>query len=426
MTNHFSTQAVHAGEEKRKPFGALTTPIVQSSTFTFADTAEILEFMHGKDAGELAVRHEYGRYSNPTQGAAERKIAALEGGERALLFASGMNAITTTMATLLSSGDHLILASDCYHRTREFALAFLSRWGIETTLVPIDQPQIFADAVRPSTRLIFAETPTNPYLRILDIPRIAELARQHGITTMVDSTFATPINLRPLEHGIDLVVHSATKYLGGHNDLLAGAIIGSQEILARIEHARGVIGGVSNPNDAYLLLRGLKTLELRVRRQNINGRQVAEFLHQHPAVQRVYYPGFRSHPDHALARELMTGFGGVVSFEIDGDFETTGQFIDHLKLPYIGPTLGGVESIIEQPSALFSLDLEERQEAGLKDNLVRYALGIENHLDLIADLNQALNQTQLSGAGQRTKVESRTSEHESGSPERKSPIIRAV
>jgi len=390
MTKQFSTQAVHAGEEKRKPYGAITTPIVQTSTYTFAGTAEIMDFMHRKAAGEADVRDEYGRYSNPTQSAAEGKAATLEGGERALLFSSGMSAITTASAALLSAGDHLILASDCYHRTREFALTFLDRWGIETTLVPIDQPQAFAAAIRPTTRLIFAETPTNPYLRILDLPRIVEMARQHDIITMVDSTFGTPINFRPLEQGIDLVMHSASKYLGGHNDLLAGVVIGSQEAMAKVQHARDVMGGMSNPNDAYLLLRGLKTVELRVHRHNHNGQRVAEFLEGHPSVLRVYYPGLPSHPEHELACRQMAGFGGVVSFEIDGDFETTGRFIDLLRLPYIGPTLGGVESIIEQPAALFSLDPEDRRKAGLTDNLVRYALGIEDPADLIADLEQAL------------------------------------
>jgi cystathionine gamma-synthase len=390
MTNHFSTQAVHAGEEKRKPYGALTTPIVQTSTYTFANTAEIMDYMHRRAAGAPEVRDEYGRYSNPTQSAAERKIAALEGGERALLFASGMCAITTTMATLLSSGDHLVMVRDGYHRTREFALSFLSRWGIETTLVSADEPAALAAAVLPNTRLIFAETPTNPYLRVLGLSRMVEIARQHDITTIVDSTFATPINLRPLEYGLDLVIHSATKYLGGHNDLLAGTVIGSSEILTQIGKARGVMGGMSNPNDAYLLLRGLKTLDLRVRRQNENGQRVAKFLEGHPAVRRVYYPGLPSHPDYEIARRQMTGFGGVVSFEIKGDMDKTGRFIDRLRLPYVGPTLGGVESIVEQAAALFSLDREERQEAGIKDNLVRYALGIEDADDLIADLDQAL------------------------------------
>jgi len=391
VTNHFSTQAVHAGEEKRKPYGALTTPIVQASTYTFENTAEILDFMHRKAAGDLLVRDEYGRYSNPTQSTAERKLAALEGGERALLFASGMCAITTTMLALLSSGDHLVMISGSYHRTEEFALDFLSRWGIEATLVPIDEPDALVTAIRPTTRLIFAETPTNPYLRVMDLPRMVEVARQHDITTIIDSTFATPINLRPLEYGVDLVIHSATKYLGGHNDLLAGAVIGSSEILTQIEETRGVLGGVSSPHDAYLLLRGLKTLALRVNRQNENGQRVARFLEGHSAVRRVYYPGLSSHPDYEIARRQMTGFGGVVSFEIEGDMEKTGRFMDRLHLPYIGPTLGGVESIAQQQAIFISLDPEERQEAGIADNLVRYALGIEDADDLIADLSQALS-----------------------------------
>jgi cystathionine gamma-synthase len=390
MTDHGSTQAVHAGEEKRKPFGAVTTPIVQTSTFTFKDTAEILSFMQRKAAGASSVRDEYGRYSNPTQSVAEQKLAALEGSERALLFGSGMAAITTTLATLLSGGDHMVMVSDCYHRTREFALSFLGRWGIETTLVPPGRTEALIEAVRPNTRLIFSETPTNPYLRVLDLPRIAEAARKRDIITVVDSTFATPVNLRPLALGVDLVIHSATKYLAGHNDLLAGAVAGAQGLLGRIEKARGVMGGVSNPNDAYLLLRGIKTLSLRVQRHNENGLRVARFLESHPAVCRVYYPGLPSHPEHTIACKQMVGFGGVVSFEIDGDFDRTGRFIDRLRLPYIGPTLGGVESIIEQPAALFSLDPAERRAAGLTDNLVRYALGIEDAEDLIADLDQAL------------------------------------
>ena len=389
MNIQFGTQAVHAGEARRKPYGAITTPVVQSSTFTFQDTAEILEFMHAKEEG-LDSRDEYGRYSNPTQTTAEQKLASLEGGEQALLFASGMGAITTTLLTLLSSGDHLILARDSYHRTKEFALALLNRLGIESTLVPVDQPDAIRSAIRPNTRLIFAETPTNPYLRVLDLSAMVEISRQHGLVTAVDSTFATPVNLRPLEFGVDLVLQSATKYLGGHNDLLAGAVIGSRHRLADIKLARGILGGVSNPNDAYLLLRGLKTLELRVQRQNENGMQVARFLEDHPAVACIYYPGVDSHPDYDIARRQLSGFGGVVSFEIDGGFDKTARFIDLLQLPYIGPTLGGVESVIQQPAALYSLEYVERKAAGIKDNLVRYALGIESAEDIIADLRQAL------------------------------------
>jgi len=390
MADHISTRAVHAGEDRRKPYGALTTPIVQTSTYTFRDTAEILDFMRAKEAGDPSARDEYGRYSNPTQSAAERKLAELEGGERALLFSSGMASITTALLTLLASGDHVIMASDSYHRTREFAQALLTRLGIETTFVSIDSPEAFAAAVRPNTRLIFSETPTNPYLRVADLTKLVALARKHGLLTIVDSTFATPVNLRPLEFGVDLVTHSATKYLGGHNDLLAGVLIGSRQLLADVATARGIMGGVSNPNDAYLLIRGLKTLNLRVQYQNENGLRVAQFLEDHPSIERVYYPGLSSHPDHDVAARQMTGFGGVVSFEVKGDFEQTGRFIDRLRIPYIGPTLGGAESIVQQPAAFYSLEPLERKLSGIKDNLVRYALGIEDADDLIADLGQAL------------------------------------
>jgi cystathionine gamma-synthase len=391
MNQHFSTQAVHAGEEKRKPYGALTTPIVQTSTYTFENTAEIVDFMEHKAANDPHMRDEYGRYSNPTQRTAEIKVATLEGGEDGLLFASGMCAITTAMLALLSTGDHVMMVRDSYRRTREFGAKWLGRWGIEVTMVPVDRPEAWAVAVRPNTRLFFGETPTNPYLRLMDLERMVELARQHGLLTMVDSTFATPVNLRPLAHGVDLVAHSATKYLAGHNDLLAGVLIGSTELVSRVKEVRGVLGGVSNPYDAYMLIRGLKTLDLRVRRQNDNGQRVAEFLEGHRAVRRVYYPGLDSHPDRELARRQMTGYGGVVSFEIDGGWEETGRFIDRLRLPYIGPTLGGVESIAQQQARFISLDPKEREASGVRDNLVRYALGVEDADDLIADLDQALS-----------------------------------
>jgi cystathionine gamma-synthase len=391
VTTEFATQAVHAGEGRHKPYGALTTPIVQTSTYTFRSTAEILAFMHKKAASDQPLRDEYGRYSNPTQSAAEQKIAVLERGEKALLFASGMCAITTTLLTLLKRGDHMVMVEGTYRRTREFALSYLPQWGIETSLVPIDDLDALSKAIRPSTRLIFSESPTNPYLRVMDLEGMVRVARQHRLLTAIDSTFATPVNLLPLELGIDLSIHSATKYLGGHNDLLAGAVVGSTTLLKPIEASRGVMGGVSSPHDAYLLIRGLKTLELRVQRQNENGHRVARFLQTHPAVHCVHYPGLPQHPDHQIAQRQMQGFGGVVSFEVAGDFERTGRFIDHMEIPYVGPTLGGVESVIQQPAALFSLDPVERQKAGIKDNLVRYALGIENADDLIADLQQALN-----------------------------------
>ncbi len=398
MSQHTSTQVVHAGEERRKPFGALTTPIYQTSTYTFADTAEVLAFMERKAertteraaGGDLSLRDEYGRYSNPTLAAAEAKIAALEGGDRAVLFASGMNAITSALLTLLSAGDHVIFFREAYRRTREFAEKFLQRWGVTVTLVSVDEQDAIAEAIRSNTRVIFVETPTNPYLRVADLARLAEVAREHNVRTVVDSTFATPLNLRPLALGIDLVVHSATKYLGGHNDLLAGVVVGSHALINEMEYTRGLLGGIGGPNDAYLLLRGLKTLSLRVERQNENALRVAQFLEGHPAIARVYYPGLPSHPDYAIARRTMTGFGGVVSFEVAGGREATSRFVDRLALPYIGPTLGGVEGIVQQQALLISLDPAERAAAGVSDSLVRYAIGIEDADDIVADLAQAL------------------------------------
>jgi cystathionine gamma-synthase len=390
MTHRISTQSVHAGEAKKKPFGAITTPIVQASTYTFQDTAEIMDFMHSKEEGKQPLRDEYGRYSNPTQSAAEAKLAALEGGEEALLFASGMGALTSTLLSLLSAGDHLIMTTGSYHRTLDFARSYLPRWGITVTYVAIDGPQALAEAIRPNTRLVLSETPTNPYLRVIDLASLVAIAQRNALITVLDSTFATPVNLRPLEYGVDLVIQSATKYLGGHNDLLAGAVIGSRQALSDIRATRGVLGGISNPQEAYLLLRGLKTLEIRVLRQNETGLRVAQYLEDHPKIARVYYPGLPSHPDHEVARRQMSGFGGVVSFEIDGDFDRTSHFIDLLHLPYIGPTLGGVESVIQQPAALYSLDALERKADGIKDNLVRYAIGIENVEDILEDLEQAL------------------------------------
>ncbi|MCJ7550643.1 MAG: aminotransferase class I/II-fold pyridoxal phosphate-dependent enzyme, partial [Anaerolineae bacterium] len=339
---------------------------------------------------------EYGRYSNPTQTAAEGKLAALEGAEGAVLFATGMSAITTTMLALLSAGDHAIVVRDSYRRTREFAASFLPRYGVETTLVSIGDLDALAGARRPNTRLIFCETPTNPYLRIMDLAAVAEMAtlcasEQAGrIITMVDSTFATPINMHPLELGIDLAVHSATKYLGGHNDLLAGVVMGRHSLITAIQEARGLLGGIGGPNDAYLLIRGLKTLPLRVKYQNESAMRIARFLETHPKVARVYYPGLPSHPDYEIAQRQMTGFGGVVSFEVASDKAGTSRFVDGLQIPYIGPTLGGVESIVQQQALFISVKEEERRAAGISDSLVRYAVGIEDTGDLIADLDQAL------------------------------------
>jgi len=390
---HIDTQAVHAGESKRKPYGALAMPIVQTSTYCFEDTAALVDHMRRKERGLDPVRGEYGRYGNPTQEVVEHKLAALDGGESALVVASGMAALTATLLTTLSTGDHYILTEDCYRKTRQFSLEFMRRMGITCSVVCQGDYAALEGAITPQTRLILAESPTNPYLRVADLARIAAIARKHGLLSLIDATFGTPYNVRPLDYGIDLVIHSATKYLGGHNDLLAGVVVGSTERIHAIRELNNMIGAVADPHGLYLLLRGLKTLSLRMARHNENGQRVAEFLEGHPAVHRVWYPGLPSHPDHAIATRQMKGFGGVVSFEIASDLEGTSRFIDALTLPYIGPSLGGVESIVEQPALMshFTLDEEERAAIGITGQLVRYAVGVEDASDIIADLAQALD-----------------------------------
>ncbi len=389
----FCTKAVHAGEAKRKPFGSLTMPIVQTSTYHFENTKALVKHMRRKEQELEPLRGEYGRYGNPTQEVVEHKLAALEGGERALVMASGMAAITCMLLTFLDSGDHFILTEDCYRKTRQLSLDIMQgKLGIGCTLVPLGDYDALEAAITPRTRLVLTESPTNPYLRVADLPRLADISRRKRILTIVDATFGTPYNSRPLDYGMDLVTHSATKYLGGHNDLLAGVIVGRAEHLSTLREVHNMLGAVSGPQTMYLLLRGLKTLSLRMRRHNENGQRVAEFLEGHPAVRRVWYPGLSSHPDYEVAQRMMSGFGGVVSFELEADLEGTGRFIDALQIPYMGPSLGGVESIVEQPALMshFTLDEEERAALGIRGELVRYALGIEDPDDLIADLDQAL------------------------------------
>ena len=397
MKEHLGTRTVHGGEQRPRPHGAVTTPIVQTSTYTFEDTNEILRFIEEKEAKTAGRRHEYGRYSNPTMAVAEARIADLEGAESCLLFASGMSAITTVLMTYLSSGDHLIVASHTYRQTRTFIHDILSRWQITATFLPDGAIEDLEPAIRPETRLILCEAPTNPTLRVIDLDRVTEIARRNRILTVLDATFATPVNLRAGEHGVDLCIHSATKYLGGHNDLLAGAVTGARETLSSIESTRGILGGVGSPHDAYLLIRGLKTLDLRVKRQNASGQRIAEFLDQHPAVDTVHYPGLPTHPDHVVARRLMDGYGGVVSFEVRGGCEAAGRVIDALRIPQIGPTLGGVESMVQQQAIFISSDPEHRRRSGIPEGLIRYAVGVEDVDDLIADLEQALGSSGIEG-----------------------------
>ncbi|MFZ6029939.1 MAG: trans-sulfuration enzyme family protein [Chloroflexota bacterium] len=395
--SRFATQCVHAGEARLKPHRSLVDPIFQTSTYTFDNMADVAEYQAAHLFGPVAGRFEYGRYGNPTVAAAEARLAALEGAESAILVASGMAALTYTFLKLLPAGAHVVMTDDCYRRTRQFCEEHLKQFNVSCTVVPWaeigggDYTALEA-AIRPETRLIFSETPTNPFLYVLDVARFAEIGRRHGVLTMLDSTFATPINLNPLALGIDIVIHSATKYLGGHNDLLAGFIAGRAEVVEPVREYIGILGGISDPNVAFLLLRGMKTLALRVAQQNRNAQAVAEFLAAHPQVENVWYPGLAAHPGHELAVQQMRGFGGVVSLALRGDQAATFRFLDALQLIYISPSLGGVESLVLHPAAMGYPDCEpeERRRFGMTDNLVRLALGIEDAQDLIADLDQAL------------------------------------
>eukprot|EP00898_Chlorokybus_atmophyticus_P006654 jgi/Chlat1/6990/Chrsp56S00524 len=386
-----STKSVHAGERAGRPrvSDSLTTPIVQTATYTFRDTAE-LEGRYGS--------YEYGRYGNPTTRAVEEKISSLEGTEETLLSASGMNAATTMLVALVPPGGHIITTTDCYRRTRQFIQHFLGpKMGITCTVIdPADHSALEDALEKHKVSLFFSESPTNPFLRCIDIPRVSALCHAGGALVCVDGTFATPVNQSATALGADLVIHSATKYLAGHNDVLGGTISGPVEVVKTVRAMHNVLGGVVDPHAAYMILRGMKTLHLRVSRQNATAFALARFLEAHPKVERVHYPGLESHPDHEVARRQMTGFGGVVSFQILGDMWKTAKFIDSLRLPYIAPSLGGVESLVEQPAIISYWQVDQgaevRAKLGILDNLVRFSCGVEDPEDIIADVEQALTQ----------------------------------
>jgi cystathionine gamma-synthase len=399
MKTHASTQSVHAGREHPQPYHAIHTPIVESATFTFDSSADLRAYQEARLWGG-SDRTQYGRFANPTVTACETALAALEHGEAAILFASGMAAITTTLLSMLSSGSHLLLGDDSYRHTRDFCLEFLPKFGIETSIVPMGDFAALETAIRPNTRLLLCESPTNPYLRVLDMERLVAVARQYRLKTLIDATFATPCNQNPLDFGIDLVIHSASKYLGGHNDLLAGVLIGSAELISARRPHLLLLGGIAAPHTASQVLRGVQTLAVRMERHNHNAQRIAEFLEGHPAIRRVWYPGLASHPDHAIAKAQMRGFGGVVSFEVAGSLEETERFVDALRIPLIAASLGGTETLVEQPALMshFEFSSAERQAVGITDSLVRLAVGLEDVDDLIADLGQALDVIQLPAA----------------------------
>jgi len=384
----FSTQGVHAGERRQKAEGAIATPIYTASTFTFESTESLLRFVDGHEE-----REEYGRYGTPNERSVEAKLAALEGAEDAIIYSSGMAAIVGVLMSRLNQGDEIIFFDQCYHRSREFCAKHLSRFGVVTRQVKTGDFEAMEDAINSKTKMLVSESPTNPHLTAVDLEKFVGLGKKHNVETLIDATLATPYNLRPIEYGVDLVLHSATKYLGGHNDLLAGVICGAKDALEPIRSLRGILGSVNSSHNMYLLERGLKTFELRMQRHNENGQRIADFLEQHPRVERVYYPGIASHPSHSIAASQMRGFGALITFTIkDADWKATSRIVDAAKIPRIAPSLGGVESLIEQPLVMsyYHCTEEEREAFGIADNMIRMAVGIEDADDLVKDLEQAL------------------------------------
>jgi len=384
-----STLAVHAGEQRQKMGDSITDPIVCAATYTFPDTQSVIDYIE-----QGLPREEYGRYGNPSERVLERKLAALDGGEDAVLYATGMAAIVGLLMAKLNAGDEVIFFDECYHRSREFCVKHMSRFGVVTHQVKACDYEAMEAAITPRTRLLISESPTNPHLSVVDLHRFADIGQRRGIETLIDATLATPYNVRPIEYGVDYVLHSATKYLAGHNDLLAGVIVGRKAALEPVRKLRGIMGPINAPLNFYLLLRGLKTFELRMERHNQNGQALAEFLAAHPRVERVYYPGLPSHPYFDIAQRTMRGFGGLITFLVkDADWRATADIVDRVELPRIGPSLGGVESLIEQPRVMsyHEVAAEDRERFGISDNMIRLSCGIEDTADLIEDMRQALD-----------------------------------
>ena len=387
-----ATLAIHGLGRTPKAHYAVSTPIVQTSNYYFDSTAQVLEFMKAKSKGRVVREHEYGRYGNPTQQECERKLAAIEGAERALLFSTGMSAVVMTLLAYMRRDGHIIFTNDCYRQTRDFATNLLSEFGLQVSLVD-PTAEAIAKAVQPNTNIVFTELPTNPYLRVLDLPAVVKVAKKHGAMTIIDATLATPYNIKPIDLGVDIVIHSATKYLGGHNDLLAGVALGGHKLLNDLSRTQRMIGATPGPFTCFLLERGLKTFALRMEQHNRAGLAVARMLESHPKIEKIWYPGLKSHPDHKIATKQMRGFGSVVTFLVKGGDKETRRFIDSLELFLITPSLGGTESLVTQmaPMSFFDYPEEYRRSIGMVDNLVRIALGLEDVDDLIADLQQALS-----------------------------------
>jgi len=381
------TKAVYAAKDVNRT-AAISPPIYQTTTFSAESAEAFAEIAIASKPSEF-----YTRYGNPNHEMVEVTLAQLEGGESALVTGSGMGAIFAVMLGSLRQGDHLVAQRNHYAGATTLLKDYLPRWGIEATFVDQTDPAAFAAAIRPETRMIYVESPVNPLMQITDLRAIVDLARRHNLTTVCDNTFATPINQRPLELGIDAVIHSATKYIGGHHDATAGALIGSREMVDRVWRFSLVAGATLSPFDSWLLLRGLRTLGLRVERHNRNGLALATFLESHKKVARVFYPGLASHPQHELARSQMDGFTGMLSVELLGGYAAADRLISSLRLATRAASLGGFETLVVHPASMWSLQLtrETRESTGINDGLVRISVGIEDEADLIADFEQALD-----------------------------------
>ena len=378
------TEAVRGGTSLHKKSGPLATPIYQTSTFEVTDMQEQVRV--------TPTDSFYTRYGNPTNTVAENAIAQLEGTDAALLFSSGMAAITTSILSLVKAGDHIVAQRDIYGGVTKFLSQWLPKLGVETTFVDTNDLAQHERAIRPNTKILHIESPTNPTVRVVDLEKIAVLARKHNLISTIDSTFATPINCRPAEWGIDLVLHSGTKYFAGHSDLICGIATGRRDLIEQIHHTRTTLGCCMDPHAAFLLLRGIKTLAVRVERQNQSALRVAEFLSEHAKVARVHYPFLKDHSDYAIAKKQMAGAGGVLSFEVEGSGADACRVAEALNLFTLAPSLGGVDSLVTIPvlTSHAMIAPELRQKIGVTEQMIRISVGLEHVEDLIADLDKGL------------------------------------
>ncbi|MBW3525629.1 methionine gamma-lyase [Shewanella sp. NKUCC05_KAH] len=382
-----ATHVIHGGHE-REAFGALVTPLYQSATFVFESAQQGGERFAGNESGYI-----YTRLGNPTTAELERKMAILEGAEAAAATASGMGAVSAALLANLQMGDHLVASNAVYGCTYALMTTQFARFGIEVSLVDFSSEAEIEAAIKSNTKVIFCETPVNPHLQVFDLASIANIAKRHQLVSIVDNTFMTPLLQRPLDFGIDLVIHSATKYLNGHGDVIAGIVCGSEEQLHKVKYEiLKDIGAVISPHDAWLILRGLKTLDVRLQRHCDSAQRVAEFLAEHPSITRVYYPGLKSHQGHKFIGQQMKRAGGVIAFELAANLEEAMAFVGYLKLFSIAVSLGDAESLIQHPASMTHSPYtpEARATAGIGDNLLRISIGLEDCDDIIADLNQAL------------------------------------